>query len=622
MKFKLSPLWLFLLLLIVLIISAIFIKPYKTVTEESFTSFYGTTNPNTTGLKIPTYDNPVDKLYDNDFFDPKTGNVLRVYAKEYDPAVGQDTTGSTIDHVDLIDRTGHTTTYNNKEKIIINGLTSVPYNYTSWTAFASDDKSVYVLSNQLIYSCWGQDTYIHIIDFTNNLNACGYYYSPGLQSPIFTHFNMSMPRLQVTKKDNDTNNNSYIFNRLVNMTLYQFTSSIFYSPLTGDLMVLDTNGKYLLYNRFGNSISKFTDTGIDNSNKPWVEYDLVGNHMILYVPYKTNTLIIVLKLNPDSATFSIITVGRFLADGSLQKDNNTNITIPPDVLITNQPNAVVASPISSNTKFAGTYNQQPGYNTMDSNFSMQQMNDYLLKTQIIPPICPACPVCPASGTCANCGSPSAADSSHRAFYTSSPAGISDFLKDTGRGVKDFAEDTGRGVKDFVEDTASGAANLAKETAGGAVGLAKETVGGAVDLAKETAGGAVGLAKETVGGAVGLAKETAGGAVDLAKETTGGAVGLAKEAAGGAVDIIHDIGSGIAGAFDGENKLPHPEEKPAETHAPAPVGYDFAGAVSGPVGYYAQGVSGPQNPFTYNGALTEKPSSNFIPLTADFSKFGR
>jgi hypothetical protein len=32
--------------------------------------------------------------------------------------------------------------------------------------------------------------------------------------------------------------------------------------------------------------------------------------------------------------------------------------------------------------------------------------------------------------------------------------------------------------------------------------------------------------------------------------------------------------------------------------------------------------GPMNPYTYNGALSQKPSSNFIPLTADFSKFGR
>ena len=32
--------------------------------------------------------------------------------------------------------------------------------------------------------------------------------------------------------------------------------------------------------------------------------------------------------------------------------------------------------------------------------------------------------------------------------------------------------------------------------------------------------------------------------------------------------------------------------------------------------------GPQNPYTYNGTLSDKPSSNYIPITADFSKFGR
>ena len=35
-----------------------------------------------------------------------------------------------------------------------------------------------------------------------------------------------------------------------------------------------------------------------------------------------------------------------------------------------------------------------------------------------------------------------------------------------------------------------------------------------------------------------------------------------------------------------------------------------------------GITGPLNPLTYNGALVEKPTSNFMPLTTDFSKFGR
>jgi len=43
-----------------------------------------------------------------------------------------------------------------------------------------------------------------------------------------------------------------------------------------------------------------------------------------------------------------------------------------------------------------------------------------------------------------------------------------------------------------------------------------------------------------------------------------------------------------------------------------------GALSSPYG----NVTGAQNPFTYNGALSEKPSSDFIPITADFSKFSK
>jgi hypothetical protein len=32
--------------------------------------------------------------------------------------------------------------------------------------------------------------------------------------------------------------------------------------------------------------------------------------------------------------------------------------------------------------------------------------------------------------------------------------------------------------------------------------------------------------------------------------------------------------------------------------------------------------GPTNPYTYNGVLTDRPGSDFLPLTTDFSKFGR
>jgi hypothetical protein len=35
-----------------------------------------------------------------------------------------------------------------------------------------------------------------------------------------------------------------------------------------------------------------------------------------------------------------------------------------------------------------------------------------------------------------------------------------------------------------------------------------------------------------------------------------------------------------------------------------------------------GTTGVLNPFTYNGKLVEKPTSDFMPLTTDFSKFGR
>jgi hypothetical protein len=604
---KLSPIWLFLILLIVLIISAIFVKP----TKESFVSFYGSTDANTTNLTIPNYPNHVNKLYDNDFFDPKNGNILRVYACEFDSKTGQDTTGAGIDYIDVIDRSANSTKFENGQPITTSSLKTVPNSYHTWAAYSTDENFSHITSNQLIYSAWGQDTYIHILDLNHNLNACGFLYGPNMSSPIYTDFNTSLTKLSAkgnrkskggknhhnatksNKGSSHTVEGEYIFDANRNMTLYEFNEHVLYAPLTGDLILVDKSGEDLIFNRSGSKISSFSENkGISSSTTPWVQYDLVGNHMIIYSPNKTNTTIILLQLNSDNLTYNIVSVGRFLADGSLQKDANTNIVIPSDAL-----NG------SKNIKKAVSTPTAASNITADSNFYMAQMNDYLLKTQIIPPICPTCPQCPSIGTCTNCGStPSATTKpvTPSAAFSYSPVG-SPAAHDDKHEFSSLLRDTGSGTKDLLKDTASGTVGLAKDAVGGTVGLAKEAVGGTVGLAKEAVGGTVGLAKEAVGGAVGLLKSTGEGAAGLLRDTGEGTTGLIRDTGRG----ISNMGGGGAG------------------RGPEQGGSTYSGASGSgsSTGYYAQGV-GPQNPFTYNGALTEKPTSNFIPLTADFSKFGR
>ena len=112
----------------------------------------------------------------------------------------------------------------------------------------------------------------------------------------------------------------------------------------------------------------------------------------------------------------------------------------------------------------------------------------------------------------------------------------------------------------------------------ATGIVQDSAG----LVKYTASQGVGLVKDTVSGGVGLTKDIVGGVVGLAKDTVTGSVGLAKDTVTGGVDLLKDAASGTKSIL----------------------------------------TSGPTNPYTYNGALSDKGTSNFIPLTADFSAFGR
>jgi hypothetical protein len=196
-------------------------------------------------------------------------------------------------------------------------------------------------------------------------------------------------------------------------------------------------------------------------------------------------------------------------------------------------------------------------------------DDYILKTQIVPPVCPSCPMCPDKVTCTNCGG------------------------NGGSGT------IGLDGKSMVKDEKVLTKTKVVDQAGNII---SETVGEVTDLARDTASGAVGLAKETVGGTVGLAKETVGGTVGLAKEAVGSTVGLAKDIFGGVSGLIRGAGSGAMNVLT-------PDQQTRRGIPIQPI--QQAGVQS--VNY------GTDNYYSRYGLLPDK-ESNFVPRTANFSNF--
>jgi hypothetical protein len=499
-----------------------------------------------------------------------------------------------IQHIDVINRAGIVAVYNyingniDPAKPVSAGSTGISNSNISWISSPRDYESTYLTTtnNQVLYVPWGQDTYVHIIDLDQNTNACGYFF-PGGGSPVYANYASVISLKTSGSVDNNPLNGSYAVDSTSKQLLFEILSNIFFNTLTGDLIVQDNLGNSKIYNRSGvNSQSLSTDTSVSNATQPWMANDIFGQNMIVYVPNGKNTLITIIKLNSDNSG-SYIVLGSFMfsADGSVQDYTGSRYPMPkqtfntvklsyPNVTIENNDAGSVRS--RSRSRSRGNVNEDDYSSDEDEDptksggrfgSTNRDWNNYLLKTQFIPPICPACPACPSfGGTCNSCGT------NKTSSFTPS-----------------------------ATQTVSTTSNNTKSIGAGEVAVGLEN--GVFGTANNVINSATGLAGKGISEVSGLASAAGKGAVDLLKGT---GAGISNILQGGGQQVgVGQGGAGQGGAGQG--------------------GAGQGGVGQGGVGQGGAGQSGamgPMNPYTYNGALTEKASSEFLPLTTDFSKFGR
>ena len=383
--------------------------------------------------------------------------------------------------------------------------------------------------------------------------------------------------------------------------LFQVCTNLYYNYSNGELVSQPSDSEIRVYSRPtsqtvggslasanhvitpGSSITLSTDVAEVSGFSAGVTEVLPNNaYTLLYISTGRRTILVALDAtNPtnDNNEFAVRNVVLF--DAFKKRDAGPNVTIS-DSNFGNTP--------PSGDDITMYYRFLLGMmGTSDGNLSKLPItNDYMLKTQIVPPVCPTCPSCSVahSGVCTNCGGQGGSGT-----QTTS----TDKKKD----------DEGKEVVDLLKSTGSGATSLVKDAGSGATSLVRDAGSGATSLARDAASGTAGLAKETVGGAVGLAKETVGGTVGLAKETVGGAVGLAKEA-----------GSGIANTFGKLNPtVVSSGGQGAQEQTSGQTQGQSAGNGAG------VNITAGSDPTSYFGALPAK-GGDFIPVTADFSRFGR
>ena len=244
-------------------------------------------------------------------------------------------------------------------------------------------------------------------------------------------------------------------------------------------------------------------------------------------------------------------------------------------------------------------------------------SNYLLKTEVVPPVCPTCPSCPNGGPCTNCGGNGGSGT-----------------QGTENTLGNLAEKAGTGATNLVRDGAEGATNVARDAAKGTYDVGKEVVGGTKDVVTDTASGTghflkdtgsgVGqFAKDSASGIFNSGKNVASGAYDVGKEVAGGAYDVGKEVGGAAYGVGRDVASGVG------NMIPGPSANGGGYHnSYGGPGYSQGGQSQG--GYNQGGYMQPrqpatagQDPYSYYGAVQPRYGGcNYVPRTANFSSFGK
>jgi len=737
---KLTPLWLFLILLAILIISILF---FKKKSAEGLINYHAKTDPGLV-VQLPNYTNVVVKLFDNDYFDPKNGNVLRIYGSQYTNAGTPDVTGSSIDYIDLLDRNNIVNQFAHTQSVPVYQNIVAP-SYNSWNTYTTNPKYTAVTSNQLFYVAWDTYTYLHVIDMSNNSHAMGYIFAENsaannTSSFSMTNYSKTINTPMPTYKDVNSNNNAFVQDTRLNNNyhLYQLCSTVYYNQNNGDLILGNYLGysintaqqitdKYISYDKNGNQISCFTNSNLSVTNKMWIVEDIIGSNIIIYVnlPNKT-TMISVLQKNTDNVTYNLIDVKRFLANGGVQLNQSTILPNPdaadlgkityscstntapsgsPVVPVPPAPAAAapvvpassskgpsgtlpasssstiapVASPTTpSNSPTRNVVSPAPSvisspscnaqsvvdglnksiddYNTLFNGLNSLQQNMQNTMNKFNNNSSNSCVAtqCGSSGCDTGCGNnqygggdvnlindaslaytdflnsanmngmnnatnispPSVvvptnvtAGSGIASILSNTGAGTNNLLTGTGVGTANLLTGVGAGTGNLLTDTGAGTGNLLTGVGVGTGNLLTGTGAGTGNLLTGVGVGANNLLTGVGAGTGNLLTDVGAGTGNLLTGVGAGTGNLLTDVGAGTGNLMTDVGVGTGNLLSlnttGSMSTTSMQNQKMMNKSTVPAG-----------------ITNPMNPLTYNGALTEKPSSNFIPVLTDFSRFGK
>ena len=684
---KLTPLLLFLMILFVLVISILLSNwlPLNLI-EEGMISFYQSKSELDNSLILPQYSRTagLTKIYDNIYFDQNNGNLILIYGQEYSST--EDTSGSTISSITIIPRIDYNTykptdTFqsidysttkdsNGNIKPTTDSVATIAklaesYNCITYPYNASTTQ---IEENiQIFYIPWATNTYIHLYNIASQTLLPNSYYLKENTVKYTAYLTIPSPSITAYKADTylanttaskDTTRIDPYYDSAQNLNI--ISDYVMFDSKNGNLIIQTGTGasrSLTIYGNIstasgtGNSAVKYplTHTSFLTTTRAWAPYiilDSEGQNLVVYEQNLNKTLIALFMIDPDnSKLYMLRNVVRFNFDGSIDGLANatTTATIPTLPSATTAPASAttVTTPYASDlTKhdrdkapsldsIISDYYKKYWYSSSNAANINQYSDDFMLKTQMIPPICPACPACPTNTTCTNCGGSGGEGtwSMHDDHWSKEDWTNVNWTTEwkktncTGGGYDashkwidlscNYNQPYNIIYNQWYENQKKNQKAVQSQ-----------------EPKYDSLGNAIGGIAGGIGDVAEGAGQLAGGALLGAGALAGGALSGAGNFAGG---VVGGIGNAIGGLGRGGTNV---QNYGQQDQGQQGQGYgQQQGQDLTRVGYY-NGVNGqPQNvstgnaygsyidQYSYNGALSSK-GGDPMPITSDFSKFGR
>ena len=613
---KLTPFVLFCILLLVLVISSLFGKTIMQSLTRTEGFQEGLTN--LTSKVLPQYSSHnVFDLNDNIFYDNTNSNLIEITtAIPVSSSVDGNTVTMQQSSTIVTPRDGQNTksyitqysTSPSQTNVAMSQTAAISNSYESWVyPSQSPDKNYNVF-----YMPWGSDTFIHIIDSNANNNLATFGFLNDGATNNYNYPANTPVGLTGYSYDSDPANMSMVTEPTysTSRSVYQLSHFVKYDIMNGNILIQSGEGasKTFTVHDINNKSTVLTETNkvVVSNNKtslmpsssfqPFTILDANGQNLVLCIPTQQKVLVALISFADSTKTKYNVSVCRFTLRGIDSGDQtsdwrmnglghgpgrNFQGTIGPDYGMGN--------PMSEYYRWYTYWNSigTPGQGTGQGTGQGSQCqgtgqgfpgSDYILKTQIVPPVCPTCPACPSTkGTCTNCGGQGGSGTM------------------TGQGTGQGTGRTNENVSNIGSGTFSSNAN--PDTIGGSLTLATyDTVAGIEDVAKTGGSTAIGIAN-----AIG---NTGSNIVGAGKDAV---VGVANAGAN-AIGSVANAGTGRTQGTLSETQYDSNGQKLNQRSIVGP----------GTQNNY----NGANDPYSYYGQLPARGRADFMPINSDFSRFGR